>query len=109
MSIAIETEKMSQQDQVVPESFQEDLRRAIQVLKDGRCSEVFLFGSGAAGRIRERSDIDLAIRGCPPDDFFHLLGQLFWELDRPVDLVDLDAPDPFAQYLQKKGELVRID
>jgi hypothetical protein len=30
------------------------------------------------------------------------------ELDRPVDLVDLDAPEAFAQYLQKEGVLLRV-
>lgn len=92
----------------IPEVFQEDIRRAVRILKGGGCSEIFLFGSSATGKVREGSDIDLAVRGCPPSSFFHLLGRLLWELDHPVDLVDLDAQDTFAQFLQKEGKLVRI-
>lgn len=93
----------------IPEVLQEDIRRAVQILKEGGCSEIFLFGSAATGKIREGSDIDLAVRGCPPGSFFHLLGRLLWELDHPVDLVRLDTQDAFAQFLQKEGNLVRID
>jgi predicted nucleotidyltransferase len=92
-----------------PASFHEDITRAVRILKEEGCSEVFLFGSGAAGKIRDRSDLDLAIRGCPPGRFFHLLGRLLWELHHPVDLVNLDTRDPFAQYLQKEGGLRQID
>jgi hypothetical protein len=37
-----------------------------------------------------------------------LLGKLLWELDRPVDLIDLDTQDAFTQYLEKEGVLLRI-
>jgi len=61
------------------------------------------------GGVKGKSDIDLAIRGCPQGIFFHLLGKLLMELDYPVDLVDLDRQDAFAQYLEKEGELIPID
>ncbi len=92
----------------IPESHQRSLRRAIELLKGFGCTEVHLFGSLANGRARQESDIDLAVRGCPKKDFFHVLGRLMKELDRSVDLVDLDCKDPFAHYLEKEGELLRI-
>ena len=92
----------------IPEVFQEDISRAVRILKEGRCSEIFLFGSGVTGKIKDGSDIDLAIRGCPQGYFFQLLGRLLWELDHSVDLVNLDTQDAFAQYLQKEGALVRV-
>jgi predicted nucleotidyltransferase len=92
----------------VPDVFQEDINRAVKILKEGGCTEIYLFGSGVTGKVRNGSDIDLAVRGCPQGHFFHLLGRLLWELDHPADLVDLDAPDAFAQYLQKEGVLLRI-
>jgi predicted nucleotidyltransferase len=92
----------------VPEVLQEDIDRAVKILKEGGCTEIYLFGSGATGEVRNGSDIDLAVRGCPQRHFFHLLGRLLWELDHPADLVDLDAPEAFAQYLQKEGVLLRV-
>lgn len=101
---------MSETDNIaIPERFRDDIGRAVEILKEEGCYEVFLFGSGVTGKGRDGSDIDLAIRGCPPGKFYHLLGRLLWELSHPVDLVNLDSQDPFAQYLQKEGELVRID
>ncbi|MCX7840285.1 MAG: nucleotidyltransferase domain-containing protein [Anaerolineae bacterium] len=85
-----------------------DIQRAIQILKAAGCSEVFLFGSAITGQMRPDSDLDLAVRGCPRGEFFHLLGQLLLELDRPVDLINLDAMDAFADCLRKEGTLVRI-
>jgi predicted nucleotidyltransferase len=92
----------------VPETYQRDIERAVAILKDAGCSHVYLFGSLGLGRPRPTSDIDLAIRGCLKGRFFYLLGKLMLELDHPVDLVRLDAADPFARRLEKEGELVRV-
>ena len=96
------------EDVAIPEIFQQDIGRAVRILKEEGCSEIFLFGSGAEGTVKEASDIDLAIRGCPQGSFFHLLGRLLWELTHSVDLVNLDTHDAFAQYLQREGALIRI-
>lgn len=92
----------------LPEGYRKDVQRAIEILKEAGCTEVFLFGSLTEGKNQEGSDIDLAIRGCPKGRFFHLLGQLLLELDHPVDLVNLDRQDAFARYLEEEGELFRI-
>ena len=91
-----------------PEVFRKDVTRAVRILKEGGCTEVFLFGSGVTGKVGMGSDIDLAIQGCPQGSFFHLLGRLLWELNHPVDLVNLDTQEALAQYLKKEGVLVRI-
>lgn len=95
-------------DTAMPEAVKEDIDRAVQILRAGRCTEIYLFGSGVTGRVSNDSDIDLAVRGCPPHRYFHLLGQLLMQLDRSVDLVNLDTHGAFAQYLLKKGELRRV-
>jgi predicted nucleotidyltransferase len=78
------------------------------MLKEAGCADVFVFGSVAGGRVDDDSDIDLAVRGCPKGEFFHLLGKLLLELDYPVDLVNLDRQDAFARYLEREGELLRV-
>ncbi|HEY73729.1 MAG: hypothetical protein B6I35_11190 [Anaerolineaceae bacterium 4572_32.2] len=92
----------------LPDTYQKNIRRAASIIREVGCTDVFLFGSLTAGEIRDKSDIDLAIRGCPKGKFFHLLGRLLLELDYPVDLVNLDRPDAFGRYLEKEGELVPI-
>ena len=91
-----------------PESYQKNVRRAVEILKRAGCTDIFLFGSLATGEARDKSDIDLAIRGCPKGEFFHLLGLLLLEIDYSVDLVNLDRRDAFARYLEKEGELLQI-
>ncbi len=92
----------------IPESYRKDIQRAVIILKQAGCSQVYLFGSLGSGKVRRDSDIDLAIRGCPKGQFFHLLGKLLIELDHPVDLVRLDTQDSFGRYLEKEGELLQI-
>ncbi|MBI4790010.1 MAG: nucleotidyltransferase domain-containing protein [Chloroflexi bacterium] len=92
----------------VPQTYQKDLHRAVEILAAAGCTHVFLFGSLATGRIREGTDIDLAVRGCPRGNYFRLLGRLLLELDHPVDLVDLDKEDAFARHLAQEGELLQI-
>ena len=68
---------------------------------------VFLFGSAAKLDAGYR-DIDLAIEGIRPQDFFRLHGELLSHLSRPVDLIDLDEPSPFTRFLREEGKLVRV-
>ena len=92
----------------IPGVYQKDLHRAVEILKEAGCTAVFLFGSLATGETSDASDIDLAVRGCPPGEFFNLLGRLLLELNYPVDLVSLDRQDAFARYLEEEGELLQI-
>ena len=92
----------------IPESFQNDLNLAIKILKEAGCKEIYLFGSVAHGNAKEDSDLDLAIRGCPPGMFFGLLGELLCALKHSVDLIDLDWGHDFAKYLEMQGELYHV-
>ncbi|MDA0836831.1 MAG: nucleotidyltransferase domain-containing protein [Planctomycetota bacterium] len=91
-----------------PEILQSSLDQAVEILKEEGCAEVYLFGSIAEGKASAASDIDLAVRGCPKGAFFHIYGRLMMEMDRPVDLVDLDKSKDFAQNLQQQNELLKI-
>lgn len=92
----------------LPAAIERDLIRAVAILKAGGCQEIYLFGSTATGTRHAGSDLDLAIRGCPPQAFFRLLGQLMSDLEHPVDLVDLDLPSPFVEALLRNEELVYL-
>lgn len=90
------------------ELYQQNLQKAIRILKQSGCTDIFVFGSLAANTLNQHSDIDLAIRGCPKGKFFQLLGKLLIELDVPVDLVNLESRDQFAHYLAQEGELLQV-
>ena len=92
----------------LPDVYERDIRHAVKILQEEGCSEIFIFGSAAKGQVGKDSDLDFAVRGCPRGRFFSLIGRLLFELDHPVDLVDLDKQSAFAEYLQKEGALVQI-
>ena len=81
---------------------------AAEALKKAGAREVYLFGSAATGRLSENSDIDMAVRGLPPERFFQAMGDAADLLDVPLDLVDLDEANPFTECLQQHGGLVRV-
>ncbi|MGE0086308.1 MAG: nucleotidyltransferase family protein [Desulfococcaceae bacterium] len=93
---------------MLTENYDKNIRQAVEILKQAGCREIFLFGSLAENAIREGSDIDIAVRGCPKGKFFHLLGKLLLKLDIDVDLVDLDENDAFPCYLIQNERLVQI-
>lgn len=86
-----------------------DIEKAIYILKQNDCEEIYIFGSVAKGSFSDASDIDIAVRGLHNDKFFLTLGLLLTELSRDVDLVDLDEEDnAFVKHLLDKEELVRV-
>lgn len=81
------------------------IKKAAEKLKAAGAREVYLFGSAARGTMEERSDIDLAVSGLPPENFFQVLAQVEDIFQRPIDLVDLDEENPFTLYLREENEL----
>jgi predicted nucleotidyltransferase len=57
------------------EKMKKRVEKAATLLKSAGCKEVFLFGSVAEGNDNENSDIDIAIKGCPPGRVFFFFGQ----------------------------------
>lgn len=85
-----------------------DIETAVRILRDAGASEVFVFGSAAHGVLRPDSDLDIAVRGLPPEKFFAAMSAVTFVVSRVFDLVDLDEENPFTQYLEKEGELLRV-
>ena len=90
------------------EGIRDLLQRGAALLRDAGAREVYLFGSMATGKARENSDVDLAVTGLPPENFFAAMARLEDLFDRGVDLVDLDDTTPFTVYLRQKGLLRRV-
>lgn len=92
----------------IPDRYQKDVSKAVKLLKEAGCNEVFLFGSLVKGSERNGSDIDLAVKGCNPELYYHLIGRLMMELDHPIDLINLDQADEFTKYLLAEGDMVSV-
>ena len=80
----------------------------VAVLKSSGAKTVYVFGSAAKGTMRSDSDLDLAVSGLPPENFFKALSAASNLVDRSVHLIDLDEVTPFTQYLIEEGELQRV-
>ncbi len=78
------------------------IEEAAAALKAGGAREVYVFGSAARGKIRENSDVDLAVSDLPPEVFFRAMGKASRVLGRPVDLIDLDEDNLLRDTLKKK-------
>ena len=66
---------------------------------------MLLFGS-SADPDHEGDDIDLAVEGVAPADFFRFYGDLIFGLSKPVDLVDLSTDSRFTALIQRDGVVV---
>ena len=92
----------------VDKTFRLDIEQAIEYLKSVGCSEIYLFGSLESGENRSDSDIDIAVRGIEPEQFFFIYGELMSRLQHRVDLVDLDLQKTLGQTLVDSGSLRRV-
>lgn len=93
---------------VLPEEYKHDIENAISILKEEKCSEVYLFGSIASGNHDKASDIDLAVKGLNKTKFFHVYGILMDKLNHSFDLIGLDYDNDFSKEIINQGNLVRV-
>lgn len=84
------------------------IRAAATLLMSRGATEVYLFGSVATGRLRDDSDVDLAVVGLPPEVFFRAMAEASRIVGRPVDLLALDRQPAIAASLRRSGELQRV-
>ena len=68
-------------------------------------SEIFLFGSSIE-KSDEYNDIDIGVKGIEHRSFFKFYTELFRDLSKPVDLVDLSKKTLFNELVEEDG--VRI-
>lgn len=93
----------------LPNSYQEDIKKAIAILKENGAKEVFIFGSIANGKFNENSDIDIAVKGISQENFYKIASILMFELQNEFDLIDLDDKENrFSQMLLDIGGLLKV-
>ncbi|MDR0639765.1 MAG: nucleotidyltransferase domain-containing protein [Spirochaetaceae bacterium] len=90
----------------LPTKYKDDLDKAVTVLKEAGCSDVYLFGSLVTGKYHETSDIDLGITGLPPQKYIPTYSQLNNTMKNQFDLIDFDEDKELFHLLNSIGEVV---
>ncbi len=94
----------------LPVEYQEDIKKAVKILKENGATEIYIFGSIVNGNFNKNSDIDIAIRGIKQENFYKIASMLMFEIEKEIDLVDLDDENNrFAQMILKGNSLIKVD
>lgn len=83
-----------------------DLVRIVQILRDKyHVQRIILFGSLVKGRFMAESDLDVAVAGLAPADFFTAYAEINRLTRFPIDLKPLENLHPhFYQRVLAQGE-----
>ena len=92
----------------IPQKYKNDIDKATSLLKNEGCKSVYLFGSMVTGKIHNNSDIDIGIKGLPPEKFFKVYSKLYMNLDNEIHLADFDYDKQFFSLLERLGEVAEI-
>lgn len=82
-----------------------DKKIIYETSKKYRAKRVLLFGSSLKSE-RESRDIDIAVEGILPKDFFSYYGDLMLSLSKPVDIIDISGTSKFIKLILKEGVLL---
>jgi len=94
---------------MISQKYKDDIKKAIKILKKADVKEIYLFGSIAKNEESENSDIDIAVVGLKPENYFKVYGKLMMALVHDFDLIKLDdKKSRFAKYIKENEELVKI-
>ena len=85
------------------------INEAVIILRKYGATQIYVFGSANSEEFDfNSSDLDLAVRGIQPSNFYSAVGEIMCSIKRNVDVVDLDAETAFGTYLVEHGELARV-
>ena len=87
---------------------EKDKQIIIQCAQKYNVTSVILFGSSIR-EDREFNDIDIAVKGIEPRLFFRFYAELFKNLSKPVDLVDLSNKSLFNDLIEEDGVIIYVN
>jgi predicted nucleotidyltransferase len=80
---------------------EDDKNVLLKYAKKYKLEKVILFGSS-----KERTDardIDIGVKGIAPALFFDFCWELYRDLSKPVDVIDLSEDSLFNKFIEKDG------
>jgi predicted nucleotidyltransferase len=78
-----------------------DMSIIITYAKKYKLTKVILFGSSK--EMANARDIDIGVRGIAPELFFDFCWELYRDLSKPVDVIDLSKDCLFNKLIEKDG------
>ncbi|MBI5787456.1 MAG: nucleotidyltransferase domain-containing protein [Candidatus Schekmanbacteria bacterium] len=88
------------------ETFETELNNIIAVSKEFNAEKVILFGS-CLEDVESARDIDIAISGIKPREFFKYYGQVSMVVEDEVDIIDLDdIKEHLYKRILSKGKVI---
>ena len=88
------------------EVFKKELETIASISKEFGAEKVILYGS-CIEDIKSARDIDVAVAGIKPRDFFKYYGRVSMMVDDEVDIVDLDdIRDHLYKRILSKGKII---
>jgi len=82
-----------------------DRKIILEISEKYHAKRVILFGSSLDDS-KESRDIDIAVEGVSPKDFFKYYGDLIFKLSKSVDVIDLSSKTKFVKLVQEEGVLL---
>jgi len=82
-----------------------DKKIITEISKKYHAKRVLLFGSSLDSE-KGSHDIDIAIEGVQPKDFFSYYGDLILALSKPVDVIDLSEQSKFSKLILQEGTVL---
>ncbi|MBN2808597.1 MAG: hypothetical protein JXR80_03800 [Deltaproteobacteria bacterium] len=82
-----------------------DKESIVRIAEKYCVKRVMLFGSSTSGD-GAGCDIDLAVEGVRPEEFYSFYGDLMFSLSKPVDVVDLSGDSGFIRMINQEGVLL---
>ena len=80
---------------------EKDKSLIIESAKKYEAKYVVLFGTSASNA--ESNDIDIAVKGIKPENFFKFYAEVFKRATKPVDLINLNDKSAFNSLVEKNG------
>ena len=88
------------------EVFERELKKIASISKEFGAKRVLLFGS-CLEDIESAADIDIAVSGIEPREFFKYYGKVSMAIEDEVDIVDLDdIREHLYKRLLSKGQVI---
>ena len=78
-----------------------DLKIILKYAKKYKLFKVILFGSSVERA--DARDIDLGVKGIAPELFFTFCWEVYRDLSKPVDIIDLEEKCLFTELIEKGG------